>query len=383
MTNPFPAGPPVRGGDFCGREPELTRVQRLLRDRGVAWVAGEPGSGVTSLGLEVAERSRRRTARLDLWCVPGPRSLVRSLAEVLGAREPSPSRGPVGRPSEAGPSSGDPEGPEGDGLQRTVRRLVAGRASEAPLLLIVDGAERLAEEELRPALAGLRRAAAPGSGARGADGGDAPAPGAPESSGPGGGSRTALLFTGHLPRRLRELAGDDPFLRLGSIPYEAWLPFTLERFLETDRWIANEDVEAAVRFTGGHPRYTHQLLHLLWAGCDPGGRVTGETLAAAKEQLLGREGTGFQAAFRLLTPNQRRVLRGLALEDDPRPFSARFVARHGLASPSSVQRALEALVDAGLVRRDADGGPRIRDPLLGRWLRWRCRTSLDVAGPPS
>jgi hypothetical protein len=183
---------------------------------------------------------------------------------------------------------------------------------------------------------------------------------------------------GGRPGRSREPGSGAPWepgegrtLRLGPIPAGAWLPYVLERFLETRRWIANEHVEAGVARTGGHPRHTQHLFGLLWEGCEAGGGVEEPDLDRAFGTLVRRVGQAFDLLWAELTPNQRRVLRGLALEGaGARPYSSSFVRSHHLASPSSAQRALEALEERGVVDRAGDGHP-VRDPLLPAWVRTR------------
>ena len=65
---------------------------------------------------------------------------------------------------------------------------------------------------------------------------------------------------------------------------------------------------------------------------------------------------------------QRLVLQALAV-DPPTPRRATSTgSRHGLPAPSSVQRALDALVSDELVARDDPGTYRIAEPFLAEWI---------------
>lgn len=174
---------------------------------------------------------------------------------------------------------------------------------------------------------------------------------------------------------VRAWTGTEPeVVGLGRIPLAAWLPYTLERFLATKRWIGDDHVAACVERTGGDPRRTPALLATVWRRAGPD-RVRAETVEEAWDALLGRARSEMLALLGGLTANQRRVLLGVAREADGggevRPYGSDFLERYGLSSPSSVQRSLESLAARWHVVL-GDGGPRVRDPLLAGWL---CKVS--------
>ncbi|HKK28001.1 MAG TPA: hypothetical protein VKB18_07950 [Gemmatimonadota bacterium] len=307
--NPFPCHAPVRGEDLCDREDPLEAVLAAAGAGRPLAVAGPPGAGVSSL-------AREATARLaGEGLAPVPVSLVTVAdaadleARLVSALEAAPGRPPARR-------------------------------------ILVDDADRLAgtgeDADVREAIA---RA---------------------------GGGPGPLLF-GHDGAALLELLGgadEDVLLEVGPLPFAAWLPYALERFLETDVWVSNDQVEAAHRLVGGHPRHLQGLFHELWdlAG-GRGGRVEDEMLQAALERVLGRRAREWRAVWDGLTANQRRFLRGVARAGtEPHPFSSASLERSGLASASSAQRAASSLEGRGLLVRTPGGGLRLVDPLLGRWL---------------
>ena len=309
---------------------------------------GHRGTGVSSLADAVTARLEGHgpVARTDLEGVPGPRGAARRIAAAL-------------RRAGVEPPQGLEDGDAGDAGGGGRTGSDAGPGAEAAFL-VVDGAHRLAGEDGRGLVAALASAAEGGrpiplcftsrpSAAPGLPGGGEE--GDPEAASAG----TAVPF--------------GTTARTGSIPLAAWLPFALEAFLETDRWIANEQVEAAVDLTDGHPRHTQHLLHLIWIGCGDGGRVRSGAVDRAFGRLLAREGHAVRTLLGSLTPNQRRVLTGLAA-DGPgaEVYSGAFLRRWELASPSSVQRALRALKGRDLVE-DGEGGPVPVDPVVGAWLR--------------
>lgn len=343
MDNPFSYSGPVSGRNFCGREAELSRLEEAALGGGAAAVVGRPGGGISSLAAELERRLGERgqnVTRVELAPEVGPRAAREAVSSALA------------------------------------RSGAAGRSGPGPGLL-VDDAHRLAEDghgELRRRLA----TAATGRGdftlaclaTRPSAVRDLVRSSGPERSG-GAGEAAAPDPEGDVGRLPVSVSvGLDP------IPAAAWLPFVLERFLDTDRWIANEHVEAAVSLTGGHPRTTQHLFHVLWSAVVAGRAVADGDVEEAFRVVLGRETACLEARLEALTPNQRRTLAGIAREGpEVEPFSSRFVRRNELASPASVQRALQALRRADLVdtarEGEGDGGLRVTDPLLEALLRRR------------
>jgi len=84
-----------------------------------------------------------------------------------------------------------------------------------------------------------------------------------------------------------------------------------------------------------------------------------------------------------LTANERRVLAAVASGLSPYQAEARAMA--GLASASSAQRAVEALLDRAILERDEAEALRILDPLLARWVRRHggARVSVYVVRGPA
>ncbi len=230
---------------------------------------------------------------------------------------------------------------DGDDLEGRLAAAPAAASGGRPLL--VDDADRLVlDGEAAAASARLREAA-------GASG---------------------LLLFGHDAGALERLLdrGEEPH-RVGPLPLPAWLPYALERFLETEVWVGNEHVEAAHRLVGGHPRHLLHLSHELWElAAGRGRRVENGMLGEAMARVEGREARVWFTTWSTLTPNQRRFLRAVARSGgEPHPFGREFLAEAGLSTASSAQRAAASLRARGLLH-EVDGGLGVADPLLERWL---------------
>lgn len=317
MENPFVVDRPVVGEEHCGREPVLERLfEAALRGEPAA-TAGRRGGGVTSLARELGRRLANEGLRPVLVDAAGRHSAPAMLTDARAA--------------------------------------LGGEAGESGFHLILDGIGRGGAVEDLDELNAAATDEDPGvtalwqGPARPEEGPLAPGAGPRPDEGQG--------------------AGESPgAVEVGAVPPAAWLPHVLERFLETERWIANEHVRRAVETTGGRPLHAGLLFHLLWEEAGEGGAVDDGALQRARQRLLVRAGVRFRLLLDPLTANQARLLEALAREEPPvRPFGSSFVRRHGFASPSSVQRALETLRDEELVD-DGEEGPRPADPVLAAWL---------------
>lgn len=365
MENPFVVDRPVTGDELCGREPTLERLLEAARRSEPAAAIAPRGGGASSVARELARRiaAEGRTAVLvETADRPHAVGLLDEAVQAAGERASREKGG-------AAPVGGEPGGGEPDrAVADRVRELAAGTGEDG-LHLVLDGLGRRGDVEGLGGLARAARAEGVGvtalwQGSPGDDGGPL-APADPEGEGDGGGSD-------HLPRDTATL---------GPVPLAAWLPYALERFLRTDRWIANEHVRRAVESTGGRPLHTQLLLHLIWSEAGPEGGVDGGVLERAGRRLLVRSGRRFRLLLDPLTRNQRSLLEALALSRGRvRPYASDFVRRHGFASPSSVQRALNALRDLELVEDAGGEGPRPADPLLVRWLRRRRAERIEAPG---
>jgi hypothetical protein len=155
---------------------------------------------------------------------------------------------------------------------------------------------------------------------------------------------------------------------LQAIDEADWQPFIRERFEASSKSIPAPVISEVCQITEGHPFYVQHLCHVLWERCEQGGDVAPEDVHDAVQILLDRESYAYTALWEGLTMNQQRVLLGLAQESgDVQPFSSEFVRRYQLGSPSSVQRAVEALMEKDLIDRD-NGSFVVLDRFFQRWV---------------
>jgi hypothetical protein len=166
---------------------------------------------------------------------------------------------------------------------------------------------------------------------------------------------------------------NEPFWRsakqmeLGVIEPRLFQGHIERRFAAGGRRIDPEVVAEILRATGGHPYATQELCYFLWEGTPEGEEATPGRLELALTGVLRSEHAHFTLVWDRAPRVQRLLLQALATEPG-RPLSGDYRNRHRLPGPSSVQRALQALVTQELVARE-EGVHRIAEPFLAEWIR--------------
>ena len=103
----------------------------------------------------------------------------------------------------------------------------------------------------------------------------------------------------------------------------------------------------------------------------PGQEATKEDIKRGLQVLLAREAGAYSTLWESLTINQRRFLRGLAVEDHHVSlYSLAFVQKYGLGNPSAIQRLSAALLKRDVIDRNARSFV-ISDRFFRIWIRER------------
>jgi hypothetical protein len=186
----------------------------------------------------------------------------------------------------------------------------------------------------------------------------------------------AHIYLGSKRSMMHRLFNDanEPFWRsakqmeLGVIPHDAFAAFVEERFRSTGKDVDAAVVEAALAATHCHPYGTQELCYALWEQTAGGQSATAVGLEAALDHVLRSENAHFTRIWDEAPTTQKLVLQALAREPLAPITSSHFRRRHGLPASSSVQRALEALVDDELVAKEKRGSYRISEPFLAEWV---------------
>jgi hypothetical protein len=184
------------------------------------------------------------------------------------------------------------------------------------------------------------------------------------------------VYLGSRRHMMRQIFNDEnePFWRsarqmeLGVIPERGFGRFVRARFEQSGRRIGDAALIRLLRTTHCHPYGTQELAYALWEVTPDGAEAGPAHLEEAVARVLRSETAHFSRIWERAPRAQRLVLESLAGEPGHAALSAGYRRRHGLPGPSTVQRALQALIDDELAQRDG-AGYRIAEPFLAEWIR--------------
>ncbi len=373
VINPFEYGGIVGPDSFCNRDQERADLARAAENGERLFVYAERRMGKTSLVKRVLaglDAERFIPVYVDLWPTDGTDAFVAVTAKALATAaatrtdklletskalfsrlNPTLSLDEAGNPSlQFGARAGDERSQSLDEVLAAPPRVAEKRGRQ--VVLVFDEFQQILAYEDDHVERALRSAVQQYEG-------------------------VATLFLGSRKHLIERMFSDSrrPLYRsaghypLGPIATEHWVPFIRDRFEAADKPVTDAQVETLCALTEGHPFYTQHLAHALWERTPRGEAVAESALDEALDLLLQRESYAFTTRWETLTLNQRRFLRGLAVEPPgAQPFSAEFVQAHGLRTPSNAQRAAESLLKLDLVDRE-DGAFVVTDRFFKLWIR--------------
>jgi hypothetical protein len=158
---------------------------------------------------------------------------------------------------------------------------------------------------------------------------------------------------------------------LGPIARDAFSRFIAERFAFTGVVITDEAIAHLLDITDGHPHDTQKLGYFTWALADSQKvPASVETVDQAYATAITTDTARYTEVWDGLTTNQRRLLEAIG---QARPaeevLSEDFRRRYRLGAYATAERALESLVERGLVEREGRSRVFVPDVFLRQWLR--------------
>ncbi|MGQ0814372.1 MAG: AAA family ATPase [Gemmatimonadota bacterium] len=385
MQNPFEYGRELGPGELVDREAELAEVRTALLEGGKLFLIGPRRFGKTSLHNVAAFEARHEGAavlRYNVEAFPRTSTLIATLiadtARVLSGPvervaqtvirlfqrlRPSVSYNPLDQTWNI--SLGlDTETEPVPHLAHALNSLEAA-ASEAghPVGLILDEIQHLlipggtaAEGQLRAAVQEHRH--------------------------------VGYVFAGSDTRFFTAVTMDAgrPFYRLGAvrvlgpIPSPAFLSFLAEGFARLPVKVAPHALEAILDLSDHVPYNVQQLASYIWAVLAAEGNgalLTPVRVAELRDELARRLDPLYSAAWVALTSAQQAALQAVVHEAGSGVYRREVLRRYDL-SASAMKKAVDALLDRNLVRREVRAGHdrlTLEDPLFGSWVRIVTRSS--------
>lgn len=189
--------------------------------------------------------------------------------------------------------------------------------------------------------------------------------------------RTWFIFSGSDRRMMEKLFNNpsEPFymscspLYLDAIEYKKYFDFATYHFNASSKSIDEACFKRVYDLFEGHTWYVQRLLNELYAWTNPGETATSEGLSEVLEYVIRTYARSFQEQMSALPDTHKQLLIAIAKEGIAQQVtSIAFCKRYSLRSPSTVQSALRALHEDGVVNKK-EKGYYVTNRLLGLWLR--------------
>lgn len=181
------------------------------------------------------------------------------------------------------------------------------------------------------------------------------------------GSKTHMLgamFT----ERSRPFFNSAATMRISKLPLADTVDFLRRRFRKTGVSLSPELARSVVAEADGVPYYVQLLAAEIWQrvrNCD-GESVAEDDVSESVKQIIALKKDFYAELYDRLSLVQKKLARAIA-RDGKNVFSAAYAKRHGLSTPSSVQKALDVLIAEGIAEKD-DAAFSVSDPFFRRFL---------------
>ena len=162
---------------------------------------------------------------------------------------------------------------------------------------------------------------------------------------------------------------------LDCISKDIYTGFAEEQFKKASRNITPEAVSMAYDLFAGHTYYVHNVLHNAFAYIDPNVTIDETAINQTLSDILEEKGRFFANVMNQLNIQQKETLIAIAKEGVASGVtSVAFVKKHALKSPSSVQYAINALLDKQILTYQNEQRTKtysVSDRFMEMWI---CRT---------
>lgn len=189
--------------------------------------------------------------------------------------------------------------------------------------------------------------------------------------------QTWFIFAGSDRRMMEKLFNNpsEPFymscspLYLDAIDYQKYFEFASSHFNVASKNIEEDCFRRVYDLFEGHTWYVQRLLNELYAWTNPGETATSESLSDILEYVIKTYARSFQEQMGAMPDTHKQLLIAIAKEGVAKQVtSIAFCKKYSMKSPSTVQSALRALHEDGVVNKK-DNGYYVTNRLLGLWLK--------------
>lgn len=184
-----------------------------------------------------------------------------------------------------------------------------------------------------------------------------------------------FIFSGSKMHMMQEMFNSPkrPFYRsteklfLHLLPKRVYYEFASEKMAEKGIILSEHVFDEIYDKVDGVTWFVQSILNRLYRlePCE----ITAEQVRDTVNRIVRSEEEDYKRIFHILTLNQSKLLLAIARESVVKePLAAAFLQKHQLKTPSSMQRALQYLLEHEYIYR-SENGYIIYDRFFGLWLR--------------
>jgi hypothetical protein len=145
------------------------------------------------------------------------------------------------------------------------------------------------------------------------------------------------------------------------------------------RMCSASTIEEIIRKTDNHPYYTQMYCHYLWEYSREHDRtIDGPILNAVMKGIIERDTVLLSELWDKVTIKERHFLKAIAFEQTGSVYEKKFLMNHNLGTASSVQKAVNKLIELDYIRKHASGKISFVNPLLKQWILCTDSNSKDL-----
>lgn len=187
-------------------------------------------------------------------------------------------------------------------------------------------------------------------------------------------NKISFIFSGSNKHMLQSIFSDygrpfyqsADFMILEKIEYEHYIPFIRDHFLKNKFQISENGVTHILDWAYGHTFFIQYICNRLYA--ENTRKITEESINKVMLETLKEREPVYYNYRNLLTDQQFILLKAIAKEGSVyQPTSKDFILKYNLTSASTIQTALQALLDKELIYEE-QGKYALNDVFLSRWL---------------
>lgn len=364
--NPFKYGTVVSGRDFCGRKELLKQLKNYIESSQNIVLFGERRIGKTSAACEAARRLK--TARplyidllgiksIDTLCRRILRScvmleqksgMIERIIKSLSSLRPSFTLDPItAMPTVTFDASIELKA---NSIPEVLTVIESLHGKKRTVVILDEFQDVLNINEAQEALALLRGKIQFQT--------DIP-----------------YIFIGSIRHKLSEIFThhESPFFKsaipisIEPIPYEEFSNFLKNKFADEKKVISNETLSNIFQMADNVSGDIQQLCESIWSVSSAGERIGQEHILKGLELIFSREQKSYENYITLLTNNQQKVLRAIALAGGKNVYSVSFLKSSGFNNPSSVRKAINRMISLNILFEKA-GEYKFINPFFRAWL---------------